>query len=159
MAKTKYDHQLSELGEAAQAYAKMGLPIFPLQPGEKIPFQKSKGFKDATTDLIILRRYWLKHPEANIGMPTGTASGIWVLDVDLPSGPQNLEILQLKKEELPSTLCIRTGGGGIQYLFKWNGDNIRNSTNKISQHLDIRGEGGYVLLPPSKTTGTYVWEW
>ena len=68
------------LGAGAAWYARHGFPVFPCQPRAKKPLTPH-GFKDATTDLARVAAWWRKWPDANIGMRTGAASGLLVLDV------------------------------------------------------------------------------
>lgn len=64
------------------------LPVFPCAPpGSKRPMT-ARGFHDATTDPEQVEAWWQQHPEANIGVPTGAASGVVVVDVDV-HGPVN----------------------------------------------------------------------
>jgi hypothetical protein len=145
--------------QAALAYAAKGKPVFPCGINKK-PLVAG-GFKSATTDPAQIREWWTKWPDASIGMPTGTATGVFVLDVDLPDGPASLEALEAKHGKLPPTLTQKTGGGGRQYFFTYpEGRKVKNSTSKIGPGLDIRGEGGYVILPPSghESGGQYEWE-
>src|SRR5690625_7249530 len=67
---------------AARIYATAGIPVFPCVPGEKRPLTK-RGFHDATTSLPVVSTWWSRWPEANIAIPTGPASGIEVVDVDI----------------------------------------------------------------------------
>jgi len=145
--------------QAALAYAAKGKPVFPCGINKK-PLT-AHGFKDATTDPAQIREWWEKWPDASIGMPTGKASGLWVLDVDLPDGPASLEALEAKHGKLPPTLTQKTGGGGSQFFFVLpEGRTVKNSAGKIGMGLDIRGEGGYVILPPSdhESGGRYEWQ-
>ena len=142
-----------DLGDAALAYAGRGIPVFRLRPGTKEPFHGSRGFYDATTDPEIIRRWWKQSPDANIGIPTGKASGVLALDVDDPTG---LDALEAEHGKLPATRTHGTGSGGIHYLFRYPaGETIKNSASKLAQGLDVRGEGGYVVAPPSRTTRPY----
>src|SRR5260221_12533215 len=72
--------------DAALAYAAQGIPVFPLAPGMKVPAiskdEGGRGFHDATTDTERIRRWWKRWPRANIGIPTGSASGWVVIDID-----------------------------------------------------------------------------
>ena len=147
---------------AAIAYAKRGKPVFPLSG--KIPFKSTHCFHDATTDEDKIYAAWeLYYPGANIGIPTGTPSGFWVLDIDpRHGGPATLAALQAKYGPLPATLEAQTGGGGRHLYFALpNGQTIpRNSAGKLGPGLDIRGEGGYVAVPPSiheETKKRYAW--
>lgn len=108
----------------------------------------------ATSDVDQIKKWWAKYPGASIGCVTGDASGFWVLDGDLPDGPAQIEAMNL-----PETLTQKTGGGGYQYFFSYAANGIRNSAKKIAPCVDVRGSGGYVILPPSPhpSGGNYEW--
>jgi hypothetical protein len=129
--------------------------VFPCK-ADKTPYTPN-GFKDATTDRARLTAYWTRWPNANPAMPTGGRSGMFVLDVDRDKwGFGSLEDLEEKHGKLPPTWTAKTGGGGLHYYFKLPaGVEIRNSAGKLGRGLDVRGEGGYVLLPGSTTDGEY----
>lgn len=142
----------------ALVYAKRGWPVFPCGTDKK-PLTKN-GFKDATTDAEQVAAWWTKHPAASIGCPTGPDSGILCLDVDLPDGPKSLAYLEAMYGSLPTTMEQNTGSGGRHLLFKWPaGRTIKNSAGKIAAGLDVRGIGGYIILPPSghPSGGKYAW--
>ncbi|MEA3276573.1 MAG: bifunctional DNA primase/polymerase [Pseudomonadota bacterium] len=146
---------------AALAYAARGHPVFPCG-ADKRPLTQH-GFKDATTDEVRIRAWWAEHPSALIGMPTGDASGLWVLDVDNKNGVDGAETLyQLERAhgELPGTVQALTPTGGQHIYFALPNDGeIRNSAGKLGPGLDVRGSGGYVILPPSRANGRgYEWE-
>jgi Bifunctional DNA primase/polymerase, N-terminal len=67
--------------QSALDYAAAGIPIFPCRPENKRPYT-DHGFKDASTDSTLINEWWSRWPDAMIGMPTGRASGIDVLDID-----------------------------------------------------------------------------
>ncbi len=144
------------LGDEALAYAKMSIPVFPCKPGGKEPLTRN-GFKDATTDPDRIRAWWSRWPDANIAMPTGKRSGLVVVDVDPKHGGyDSLAELHEAGHELPLTATIKTGGGGVHHYFNYPGGvEIRNSAGKLGPGLDIRGEGGYVIVPPSVTEEPY----
>ena len=146
------------LPAAADAYARMGLPVFPLRPRDKRPFLAG-GFKVATTDAGKVQEWWSRWPDANIGCPTGEVSGFWVLDVDLPDGPESLRALETRHGELRPSARIRTGSGGLQFLFRHR-RRIKCSAGQLGRGLDVRGDGGYIVLPPSihPCGGMYRWE-
>ncbi len=165
--------------DAALDYAARGWPVFPVwgaredggcycpegldcPDAAKHPIY-SGGFERATTDAEVLAAYWTRYPKANIGMPTGRRSGVLVVDVDMKHGGfETLAALIHKYGEWPRTTAVRTGGGGMHFFFEYpqGGVEIRNSAGKLGPGLDVRGEGGYVLLPPSvhATRRCYEWE-
>jgi hypothetical protein len=131
------------------------VPVFPSKP-DKTPYT-AHGHLDATTDARRINAWWNRYPDANPAMPTGKRSGVFVLDVDRDGwGFGTLEALEAEHGELHKTYAVRTGGGGVHYYFKLpEGVEIRNSAGKLGRGLDIRGEGGYVLLPGSTTESAY----
>jgi hypothetical protein len=144
--------------KAALAYAGRGVPVFPCEPGAKRPLTRN-GHWDATTDRRAIERWWRRQPSANIGLPTGKKSGIVVLDVDVDDGGlESLTKLERAGAPVPKTARTRTGGGGIHIFFRnLRGREIRNSAGLLGSGLDVRGEGGYVVVPPSRTQDPYQW--
>jgi len=109
---------------------------------------------------------WLKDwPNMNLGILTGTESGVFAVDVDpRHGGDQSLEALLQANGPLPLTPSAGTGGGGMHYLFAIPPDvNIKNSvgnlqgSNGIAAGVDIRGDGGLIVVEPSTTKGAYRW--
>jgi putative DNA primase/helicase len=159
--------------EAALAYAALGWLVFPCQcirvgacscgatcksPG-KHPMTRN-GLKDATTDLGQIRAWWEKEPDANIGIRTGPESNLWVLDLDGEAGIEALAKWEAENGSLPATPTVRTGGGGRHLYFAYpEGGEIKNRTRVAGLKIDVRGDGGYVIAPPSNhTDGDYRWE-
>lgn len=130
--------------------ARRGVPIFPLKPRGKKPLT-THGFHDATTEETIIRKWFEETPDANIGIPTGPSSGLFVLDVDFDhGGAGSLSALEGEYGKLPDTVKVHTGGGGSHYYFRYPKDvEIRNSAGKLGAGLDVRGDGGYIVAPPS----------
>ncbi len=152
--------------DAAFYYASQGWPVFPL--AGKIPYKfltpgrESHGHKDATTDQQTLLTWWREHPKANIGLPIGAVSGVIVLDMDVPEGYHNLKALQKTYTPLPETRRVRTAGGGLHYYFQYPRDGKRYpGAVGLSGFIgiDIRAEGNYVVLPPSKLYGRLKYTW
>lgn len=150
-----------------------GVPLFPIygtvgsacacadlscrNPG-KHP-HTAHGLKDASSDEERIREWWQQWPNANLGMPTGDASLLWVLDLDLPDGERSLAKLIDEHEPLPDTAVSITGSGGRQFFYAYPQAPLYNTTSRIAKNLDTRGEGGYVVLPPSRhiTGRNYSW--
>lgn len=106
------------------------------------------GLKEASRDPADARVWWTRWPQANIGVRTGEISGFWVLDIDPRNGGDDqLADLELEHGELPPTLMAHTGGGGRHYFFRLPPEGI--SCGKLAEGIDIKGEGGYVVAPPS----------
>jgi bifunctional DNA primase/polymerase-like protein/primase-like protein len=159
---------------AALRCAERGWPIFPLWPrhgdqcgcgdadcksqgkhpiGHLVP----NGFKDATTNQKTISCWWREYPDAGIGVPTGSASGFIVIDVDLKNGRDGtLALAELRHlAPLPETRTALTPSGG-KHLYFEDPCGIRSSTDKLGVGLDVRSDGGYVVLPPSHD-GLYEW--
>jgi len=158
---------VSKILTAALAYAERGKPVFPCHPQDKKPLVEG-GLHSATTDADQIKTWWGKWPNAMIGVPTGPASGFFVLDVDRPKkegdpdGLHTITELQKKHGFLEGFTRQSTPSGGFHYLFKWPSDAIiKNSAKKIAPGLDVRGEGGYIVITPSFNTKlgkAYQWE-
>jgi hypothetical protein len=135
------------------------VPVFPCRP-DKSPYT-SNGFKDATRDEATIRHLWRKWPDAQIGIPTGEASDWLVLDIDpRHGGDASLSELIEAHGDLPQTLEARTGGGGHHIIFEYpKGSNIRNSAGKLGEGIDVRAEGGYIVVAPSLHASGRRYEW
>jgi hypothetical protein len=119
----------------------------------------TNGLKAATDDEEQVREWWAQHPTANIGVATGEGSSLWVLDVDLrDDGPGHFAGFCDGREVL--TVEQVTGSGGRHLVFAWDAEagEVRNRTNVVPG-VDVRGEGGYVIVPPSThlSGSRYAW--
>lgn len=143
---------------AALEYAARGWPVFPCTIQKRPRVQH--GFYEATTEPAAITAWWRQWPRASIGMPTGKVSGLVVLDVDIQKGgDDSLHELCLTYATIPSTVQSITGGGGIHYFFAHPGVHIPPSASQLGPGLDIRGDGGYVILPPSPHPSGRTYEW
>jgi len=135
------------IARAARRYAAYGWHIFPLPPREKRPYPDSRGFHDATHDAETVERWWAETPDANIGLHPGP-SGIVVIDLDGPEAKEGAERLGLLAAP---TLACTTGRdeGGQHLYFKHPSFRVGNGRRALPSHIDVRGDAGYVLLPPS----------
>jgi 3-dehydroquinate dehydratase len=144
--------------EQAILYAeKMKWRILPCNL-EKVALLKDWTNK-ATCQADIITQWWKSNPNCSIGVACGPESGIWVLDIDLPDGPNTIKDWENNGLILPQTLTQETGSGGTQYFFKWNGKEVRNSSKKLGPGIDVRGDGGYVIVPPSGHLSGNNYKW
>ncbi|MEK7750865.1 MAG: bifunctional DNA primase/polymerase [Acidobacteriota bacterium] len=147
----------SELAAAALWYAEHGIPVFPCKPRGKEPLT-SHGFKDATTDQARIAEWWGRCPNANIGVPTGSASELLVWDVDPRNGGEtSLKSLAEEHGQFPSTAQQTTGGGGRHFVFRHPGG-IRCGV--LAAGIDLKADGGYIVVAPSihPNGKTYQWD-
>lgn len=139
----------------ALAYAGHGWPVFPCREHRKAPLT-DHGLLDASTDPDQIRRWWARWASANVAIPTGTAT-IDVLDVDVrPGGNGWKPFNRLKRAGLlrGALATVQTPSGGLHVYYV--GTEQRNGSVR-GQHIDFRGAGGYVLVPPSHVvTDTYA---
>lgn len=158
--------------ENVQDLVKSGLWVFPVHSMEdgqctcgnpeckdaaKHPLTQ-QGCKDATQDTQKLVQYFSgDYAIANIGVSTGSKAGYWVMDVD---DIASLSTLEATHGPLPKTITARTGSGGVHYYFRCPpGVTIKNSQSKVAPKIDVRGEGGYVIAPPSVHRSGNRYEW
>jgi putative DNA primase/helicase len=118
------------------------------------------GVHDASTDEAKIRRWWDIWPEANIGVATGKGAGFFALDVDpRRDGAESLASLEAKYDKLPWTRIADTGGGGVHFLFKCPDFPVRNSAGELGPGLDVKGEGGAIVVAPSLHAGGKRYRW
>jgi hypothetical protein len=167
--------------KAAKAYAQRGWLVVPLHNPKqgkcscrrkdcsshgKHP-RTEHGLKDGSTDPRQIEQWFTRWPDANLGILTGQASGLVVLDVDGEDGKASLRALMSAHAPLPKTLCVRTGRTGsdgkrkgCHYYFRAPTEAlIRNSAGILGKGLDVRGEGGYVVAPPSLHPSGLLYVW
>jgi hypothetical protein len=140
---------------AALALANRGIPVFPCVRGEKMPLTV-RGFLDASDDPDVISAWFRQWPHANLAIATGLRSGLFVIDIDRKpefDGLQTLAELEQVLGALPQTLTVGTWSGGEHRYFRMPPTVLRNSAKRLGTGLDTRGEGGYVLCPPSMIDG------
>lgn len=142
----------------ARSYQDRGWAVFPLKPRDKVPATRH-GVKDATLDRAV--KWWHDDPDApvcNIGIATGTPSGLYVIDLDGARGIASWEALELVYGDAPTRMAT-TGRGLHLYYALPAGVTLGNTAGKIGEGIDSRGTGGYVLAPPSVHPNGSVYEW
>ena len=143
--------------EAALDYAARGLPVFPCRPDKK-PYT-ANGYKNATTDPIMIKEMWGAYPDAMIGMPTGKITDLYIVDIDIKSrdGFATLRKFRLDLSGVPQ---VTTPSGGAHFYWRLGGLALKNTAGKLGPGLDTRGDGGYIIAPPSRPDPTkpgYQW--
>ena len=160
--------------EEAVAYAKKGWPVFPCHspvgagcscrspdcgsPGKHPRVQG--GCRSATADVEQVQRWWKRWPSANVGIATGRASGLVVVDIDPDhGGTDSMRRLVGEHGSVPRGPVVGTGSGGWHLYFRHPVEEVRNSAGLLGPGVDVRGEGGYVIGPPSRHASGGVYRW
>ena len=139
------------LPEAASMFAASGVPVFPCTGEGKRPLTAS-GFHDASSDSQVVEDWWSRWPLANIGVPTGAVSGIEVVDVDVTADASGFAAFTAAQEAGLTDggfARVRTPSGGMHVYFPSAPDFPQRCWQSASAHIDFRGDGGYVVVPPS----------
>lgn len=159
----------------AIAYAERGWPVFPLHRivagrcacGDPDCTSAGKhpiptGWPNTLASVPAAKSLWRDHlAERGIGLACGPRAGMWALDVDpRHGGDRSIAELQARHGRLPRSLRSLTGGDGVHIVFAWpeGGLTVRNST-QLPDGLDVRGEGGYIVLPPSLHVSGQRYAW
>ena len=135
-------------------YAGLGWPIHPLVPGAKKPLLKDWPHR-ASTDPAAIRAWWARRPDANIGLATGA---LVVVDLDVKAGSDGIrawEDLGIRGD----TVASCTPSGGLHLFYAANGAEVGSSAGRLAPGIDLRGRGGYVVLPPSVLDDSRAWTW
>jgi hypothetical protein len=165
-----------QLVEQARAYARRGWAVLPLwwptatrdcacglpdcESTGKHPVRRlvPHGLRDASADLEAIEEWWRLYPHANVGIRTGASSGLVVLDVDGEAGRLAVRG-QVAHHGRFDAVWVQTGSRGWHAYFAHPGGSVPNSAGRLGVGLDVRGDGGYVVAPPSRhrSGGTYRW--
>ncbi|MFH2000222.1 MAG: bifunctional DNA primase/polymerase [Planctomycetota bacterium] len=144
----------------ALRYLSLGWPVFPVGWDEKKktwkkPLVNWKKFQTELPTKSDVRGWWKQWPASRIGIVTGKISGIVVVDIDSHNGGSTDGL------DLPATLISKTGGGGWHYIYRHPGKNqtIADATNWPNKGIDIRGDGGFIVAPPSLHVSGKCYEW
>ena len=144
-------NRTKELLEAALLYEKKGWSVFPVNSQTKRPLIEWKTCQNKPASPEQIKEWWKKYAYAGIGLVTGKISNLIVLDIDGEEGKK-----YIKDKGIAPTPCVKTKRGE-HYYFKHPGFTIQNFAKK--KGLDLRGDGGYVVLPPSKHPSGLRYEW
>lgn len=140
------------LNEALR-FQKFGWSIIPVGKDKKSLISWTE-FQERIASEQEIRAWFNKFPKANIGVVTGPISDLLVFDIDAKHGRTSGEFT------FPLTVCSNTGGGGEHYFFKYPKFEVHNSAGRLfGEGVDIRGKGGYIVLPPSFHLSGKYYEW
>lgn len=145
---------MGELGSAALALVDLHYRVFPCWPGLKVP-ATGQGFHDATADPEQVAAWWTRNPQYNLAVPT---AGLLVIDIDGAGNPWPED--QEQRASLADAGAIATTPrGGRHYVFRQpDGKGWRISEGALAPKVDVRADGGYILVAPSRTgDGEYSW--
>ena len=171
---TDSSHRLSSL----QWYASRGFAVLPVFPpngrgcscGDAACASPAKhpigslvphGLSDATTDPTTLAAWFRERPDANLAIATGAQSNVIVIDIDPgKGGDEAWRVLCMQRGWAVDTVeCMTPRDSGRHVYFRHPGVPIPNSTGKLGSGVDVRGDGGYVLVPPSRGANGLRYEW
>jgi putative DNA primase/helicase len=154
--------QAPTIKAAALAYVQRGVAIFPCDPvPPEIDKDRSKspltpgGFYNATVDPAIVERWWTDRPDALIGCPMGRRTGMFAVDADSPETHAHDGITAWRDLEIAHdairTRTHKTAGNGLHLIFAYNPQRpVGVKTGRLPPGLDVKGDGGYVILPGSR---------
>ena len=126
-----------------------GWSVIPLRHGTKMPLVPWERYQRELPGEQEIRGWLGLWPDANLAVVTGSVSGVVVLDVDpRHDGEASLESLEREHGPLPATVEAATGGGGRHFYFRPREAPVRTRIG-IAPGLDLKGEGGVVVVPPS----------
>lgn len=143
--------------EAAHAAARLGFDVIPLAPNAKYPPLITDWPNRATQDPKQIDAWFDEWPDANIG---GATKDKLVFDIDKRNqGWDTWGFLKIT-EDFPNTLCATTAGGGAHVIYQLReGQQVKNGAHKAGQGVDIKGDGGYIVMPGSTIDGKpYEWD-
>ena len=138
---------------AALEYLDLGFSVVPVKRADKTTYIKWKEFQDRQPTPEEVERWWSIWPDANVAIITGSVSGIYCVDADGQAG------IGWINEHLPKTSVYNLTAKGVHAIFRIPpGATIRNAV-RLATEVDIRGEGGYFVAPPSRHQSGHRYEW
>lgn len=138
-----------ESRELALHYAAQGWSVIPVRSGDKRPLLRWQPYQESRADAAQIDAWLARWPDANLAVVTGAVSGLVVLDIDPKhGGDESLARWRRHHGPLPATVEAGTGGGGRHLYFAYPGTSLRNRAG-LAAGIDVRADGGYVVVPPS----------
>jgi Bifunctional DNA primase/polymerase, N-terminal/Primase C terminal 1 (PriCT-1) len=145
--------------EAALYYLGRGWSVIPIERRAKRPLVAWLEFENRRASAREVEGWFGRWPQANVAIVTGAVSGLVVIDVDARHGGEaSLSRLESEHGTLPSTVEALTGGGGRHLYFAHPGGGVANRVG-LYPGLDLRGDGGCVVAPPSVHPSGRRYDW
>src|SRR5512146_166177 len=145
--------------EAALGYLSRGWSVIPIEHRAKHPLVAWLEFENRCASAREVESWFARWPQANVGIVTGRISGLVVIDLDARHGGEaSLCRLESEHGALPSTVAALTGGGGRHLYFAHPGGRVGNRVG-LYPGLDLRGDGGCVVAPPSEHPSGRLYAW
>jgi len=145
--------------DTARRYLARGWSLLPLRSQDKRPLVAWEPLQSSHPSAEQVADWFGRWPDANIGIVTGEISNLIVLDIDPKhGGDASLDRLERQFGQLPATIEVTTGGGGHHFYFAHPGGLIRSRTG-LAQGVDLRGDGGYIVAPPSIHPSGHPYLW
>lgn len=139
--------------EEALKYLEMGYSVIPLRQGDKRPLVKWEPFQKERATKAMLISWWSNEPNANIGIVTGKISDLCVIDCDSEEAYKRVQ--EYLNGSNPPTSKTPRGG---RHVYCANEEGITVGSDP-EQKIDWRGEGGYIVAPPSVRSDGAAYEW
>ncbi len=128
----------------------MGFSVIPVRPNDKrpIPGFSWRQYQERIATPEEVEAWFGKWPDANLALICGSISGVWALDADGPLGMAYIA------EHCPRTSVYQlTPGGGVHAIYRLPRGKTVQTGARVQPELDIRGEGGYIVIAPSSIGG------
>jgi len=140
-------------------YLSFGWCVVPLRPREKRPLIRWQPYQEKRPSRRQVETWFRQNPGANVGIVTGAVSGLVVLDIDpAHGGDESIQAFERRYGGIPNTVEARTGGGGRHLYFRHPGGLVPSKVG-LAPGIDLRGDGGLVVAPPSIHPSGRHYEW
>lgn len=139
--------------DAALEYLDQGFSVIPVKRSDKRPYVKWEEFQRRLPSADEIERWWSRWPDANVAIICGEVSGIFCVDADGPAG------IQWMNTHLPKTGVYSVTSKGVHAVYKISADQVVRNAVRLAPEVDIRGNGGYFVAPPSKHASGHEYRW
>jgi hypothetical protein len=139
--------------DAALEYLDRGLCVIPVKQADKRPYIKWTQFQKRLPNSDELEHWWSQWPDANIAIVCGKVSGIFCVDADGPAG------IEWMNANLPKTGVYSVTSKGVHAIYRIPADKMVRNAVRLAPEVDIRGDGGYFVAPPSRHASGHEYRW